>query len=134
MLAFFFECLEPGIAIDRDRLAVAFRGFAGVIPRSGSGTDVIRIGGGIEYANRRARCLIAFAFVIVAMHVGNPESSCILGCALRLISGPARWRIRQDREQLLIIDYVRDKNWLVLRAHDSSCEDDEQCEHKESGT
>ena len=94
MLAFFFECLEPGIAIDRDGLAVAFRSFAGVIPRSGSGTDVIRIGGGIEYANRRARCLIAFAFVIVAMHVGNPESSCILGCALRLISGPARWRIR----------------------------------------
>src|SRR5438093_10696584 len=102
MLAFFFECLEPGIAIDRDGLAVAFRSFAGVIPRSGSGTDVIRIGGGIEYANRRDRCLIALVLVLVAMHVGNPESACSRGRPLRLIRGPARSSIGQHRAHLLI--------------------------------
>ncbi len=61
MLAFSFECLEPRIAIDRDGFTIAFRGFAGVIPGSGSGGDVIRIGGGIQYANCRARGLSAFA-------------------------------------------------------------------------
>ena len=42
VLTFLFECLETGVAIDGDRLAITFAGLAVVIPRSGGRADVIR--------------------------------------------------------------------------------------------
>src|SRR5438034_9264267 len=67
MLAFSFECLEPGSAIDRHRFAVAFGALAIVIPCSCGVGDVIRIGGRMPYANCCARSFISCTFVTIGL-------------------------------------------------------------------
>src|SRR6266568_9437148 len=114
MFAFFFESFEPWVAIDGDRFAVAFAGFAVAIPRCGGGTDIIWIGNGIEYANRRGRRFLPFALVIVAVHICDSESADVFRGTLRFIRGPALRRFRQNGEQFLVIDGVRHEDRFVL--------------------
>src|SRR5438093_10324944 len=104
MFGFFLECFEPGVAINGDRLAVTFTAFAVAIPCSGGGADIIWISNRIENANRRRRCFVPFALVVIAMHVCNSESTHVFGGTLRFISAPALQRFRQNRKQFLIID------------------------------
>jgi hypothetical protein len=59
------------------------------------------------------------------MHVRDPESADVFCRTFRFIRGPALRRIRQNGEQLLIINGVRHKNWFVLRTHDADPEGDE---------
>src|SRR5436309_616788 len=94
MFAFCFESFKPRIGIDGDRFAVTFAAFAVAIPRSGGGTDVVRIGHGIEYANRRGWRLLPFALVVIAMHVCDSESAYVFRRTLRFVSDPALQRFR----------------------------------------
>src|SRR2546425_8774487 len=114
MFAFCFECFNPWIAIDGDGLAVTFAAFAVAIPRSGGGTDVIRIGNGIEYADRRGWHLLPFALVVIAMHVCDSESAYVFRRTLRFVSDPALRRFRQNGEQFLVIDGGRHEDRFVL--------------------
>src|SRR6266496_4793523 len=94
MLTFVLERFKSRVAIDRDRFAVTFAAFAVAVPRSGGGSDIIRISNRIEYANRRIWRFVPFALVIVAVHVCDSESAHVFGGTLGFISGPALRRFR----------------------------------------
>src|SRR5437667_10472198 len=132
MVAFFFVSFEPWVAIDGDRFAVTFAAFAVAIPRSGGGTDVIRIGNGIEYANRGSWRLLPFALVVIAMHVCDSESADVFRGTLRFIRGPALRRFRQNGEQFLVIDGVRHEDRFVLSLRNPERDGHNQCQHEKS--
>src|SRR5207245_9800877 len=102
MFAFCFECFKPWIAIDGDGLAVAFAAFAVAIPRSAGGTDVIRIGNGIEYADRRGWRLLPFALVVTPMHARHSESAYVFLRTLRFVSDPAPPRFLSRSRHLAV--------------------------------
>src|SRR5207244_11220606 len=114
MLAFFLEGFETRITIDGDRLAVAFGGFAVVVPGSRRGVHVIRIRYGIEYADRCCWRLITLALVIIAMYVCDSESPDIFRRTFRFVSDPALRRVRLKGGQFLIIKGLGDENRWVL--------------------
>ena len=79
VFAFFLKRFKTGVAIDGDSFAVTFAAFAIVIPCSCGGTDIIRISNRIEYANRRGRRFVPFAFVIIPMDVCDSEATDVFG-------------------------------------------------------
>ena len=98
VLAFLFECLETGIAIDGHRFGVTFAGVAVAIPRFGRRANIIRVCNGIENADRGAWRFFSFAFVIIAMHVRDFESAYVFGRTLRFICSPTLRRFRKNRK------------------------------------
>ena len=69
MFAFVLESFETIVTIDVDRFGIPFRGRSGEFPRRGRRLHVIGIGCGIENTDRGRRHILAFAFVVIAVHV-----------------------------------------------------------------
>src|SRR5947207_14446564 len=134
MLAFFLEGFETRITIDSDRFAIAFVGFAVVVPGSRRGIHVIRIRYGIEYADRRCRGFVALTLVIIAMHVCDSKSTDVFSRTFRFVSDPALRRVRQNGEQFLIINGVGNENRFVLTVHRANSGNDKQRQCEQTRT
>src|SRR5262249_57564594 len=93
VFVFFLEGFKPRVALDRDRLAVAFAGFVVAVPSGRRCVHIIRIRNRIEYADRRCRDFVTLPLMIVAMHVCDSESTDVFRRTFRFVSEPALRRV-----------------------------------------